>query len=303
MKMKRVLKWIGIVLGSLIGLLLVVALGLYLSGSYRANKTYSFPASNLTITTDAASIENGKHWAQTLCAGCHGQDMSGKEGFFDVPAIGTIDAANLTAGKGGVGREFTSDEDYVRAIRHGIDPQGKYIFMPAVVSTANLSDQDLADIIAYLKTLPPVDHETAGHHFTPLAPIMMAAGMLGKLPVEVVSHQAHVTAPTAGATADYGKYLVDTHDCRVCHGPQLNGGNFPDPSIKKISPNLTPGGEVASWTEDQFVNTIRTGVTPGGHKLDPNLMPWQNLTGMYDDELQAIYLYLKTLPKLPQFTK
>lgn len=301
--MKKVFKWIGIVLGSLVGLLLLAVLTMYLSGNYRLNKTYNFPASDLTIPTDEASIENGKHWGQTLCAGCHGQDLSGKIGFFNSPVLGKINSANLTAGKGGVGSKFTSDEDYVRAIRHGVDPQGKFLFMPAVVSTANLGDQDLADIIAYLKTVPPVDHETGGHQFTPMARILLAAGMLGKLPVEAVSHQTHVTVPAAGGTAEYGKYLADTHDCRSCHGPQLNGGPFPDPTVKKISPNLTPGGEVAFWTQDQFLNTIHTGVTPGGHPLDPKLMPWQEFKGMDDDELTAIYLYLKTLPKLPQFTQ
>ena len=66
--------------------------------------------------------------------------------------MGTLDSANITAGAGGVGAEFTT-EDYVRAIRHGIAKDGTPIFMPAVVSTAYLGDEDLAAIIAYLKTL------------------------------------------------------------------------------------------------------------------------------------------------------
>ena len=127
--------------------------------------------------------------------------------------------------------------------------------------------------------------------------------MLGKLPVETVSHDVHVTAPARGVTADYGDYLVNTNDCHVCHGPQLNGGPFPDPTINVISPNITPGGEIGFWTEEQFVNTIRTGVTPGGHELKPDLMPWKNYSNMSDDELKAIYMYLQTLPKLSQYTK
>jgi mono/diheme cytochrome c family protein len=301
--MKKVFKWVGVVLGSLIGLLLVAGVVLSLMGKARLNKTYDFPHSDITIPTDAASIEFGKHRAEILCEGCHGADLSGISNWFAAGPIGTIDSANLTSGEGGFGREATSAEDYVRAVRHGIDPEGKPLFMPAVVSTANLSDEDLGAIIAYIKSVPPVDHVTTGKQFTPLAKIMYAAGMLGKLPVEEVSHENHVTAPARGVSAEYGEYMVNTNDCHLCHGPQLNGGPFPNPTIKKISPNLTPGGELAAWTEDDFVNTIRTGTTPGGHDLDPELMPWKDYKNMSDDELKAIWLYLQSLPKLGQYTE
>ena len=96
---------------------------------------------------------------------------------------------------------------------------------------------------------------------------------------------------------------MNTNDCRSCHGPKLNGGPFPDPSITKISPNLTPGGELAAWTEADFMNTLRTGKTPGGHELDPELMPWKEFGQFYDDELKAVFMYLQSLPKLPQYTE
>lgn len=300
--MRKVLKWIGIVLGSLIGLLLVAGVILFFMGNARLNKVYDIPPSNLVLPTDEASLEYGKHRVDTLCQGCHGDDLSGIDNWFDAPPIGTIDSANLTSGEGGIGAEFTT-EDYVRAIRHGIDREGKPIFMTAVPSTAHLSDEDLAAIIAYLKTIPPVDHQLDGRYFTPLAKIMLAAGVLGQLPAEEVSHEVHVTAPERGVSVEYGKYLVDTNDCRICHGPELNGGPFPDPTITKISPNLTPGGEVGSWSEEDFINTIRTGTTPSGHPLDPEFMPWPDYALFYDDELKAIYAYLQTLPELEQYTE
>jgi mono/diheme cytochrome c family protein len=301
--MKTVLKWIGIVLGSLIGLLLVTGGVLYLVGNARGHKTYSFPPSNITIPTDAASIEFGKHRAEVLCQGCHGPDLSGINNWFQVGPLGTIDSANLTTGEGGFGREATSDEDYVKAIRHGIDPQGKPIFMPAVVSTAHLSDEDLGAIIAYVKSVPPVDHKTNGQNFTPLARIIYVLGVLPQYPVETVSHDVHVTAPASGVTPEYGEYMVNTNDCHLCHGPEMNGGSFPNPAIKKISPNLTPGGELAGWTEDDFINTIRHGKTPSGHELDDELMPWKSYSNMSDDELKAIFMYLQSLPKLSQYTE
>ena len=299
--MKKGFKWIGIVLGSLVGLIVLVALVMFFIGNARFHKTYEFPPSNITIPTDAVSIEYGKHRAETLCEGCHGADLSGIVNWFNAGPLGIVDSANLTAGKGGIGQEFTTDQDYVNAIRHGIDHEGKPIFMPAVFSTANLSDEDLGAIVAYIKSVPPVDQKTNGQRFTPLAKIMLAAGILGDLPVEAVSHDIHVTAPERAVSIEYGGYLVDTHDCRVCHGAQLNGGKFPDPTISLISPNLTPGGEVGFWTEEQFINTLRTGVTPSGHELDPKHMPWDVYKLLTDDELKAIYIYLQQLPKLTQF--
>lgn len=301
--MKKVFKWIGIVLGSLVGLIVIVAAVLYLMGNARLNKTYDFPPSNIVIPTDAASIEYGKHRAESLCEGCHGEDLSGIENWFNAGPLGTIDSANLTSGEGGSGQEFTSDQDYVRAIRHGIDPEGKPLFMLAVASTSQLSDEDLGAIIAYVKTVPPVDHKTNGQHFTPLAKILLAAGQLGKLPVEAVSHETQVAGPERGVSGAYGEYLINTNDCRICHGKNLNGGPFPDPTKTKISPNLTPGGEIAFWTEEQFISTIRTGVTPSGHEMDPEFMPWKAYRLFTDDELKAIWLYLGSLPKLEQYTE
>lgn len=300
--MKKVFKWIGIGLGSLVGVILLMALVLFFMGNARLNKTYDFPSSNITLPTDEASLEFGKHRAEVLCAGCHGADLNGINGWFSAGPLGTIDSANLTSGEGGFGREASSVEDYVRAIRHGIDPEGKPIFMPAVVSTANLSNEDLAAIIAYVQSVPPVDHVTHGNNFTSLAKIMLAAGVLGDLPVESVSHATQVAAPAMGVNQEYGKYMVDTNDCRVCHGPNLNGGPFPDPTITKISPNLTPGGELGFWTEEQFMTTIRTGVTPSGHNLDNEFMPWKDYSKFYDDELKAIWLYLQSIPAESQYT-
>jgi len=298
--MKKVLKWIGIVLGSLVGFVLVAAVVLFFIGNGRLTKKYDFPPSNITIPTDEASIAYGKHRAQTLCQGCHGDDLSGINNWFSAGPLGTIDSANLTSGEGGVGEEFTT-EDFVRAIRHGISPDGKPIFMTAVVSTTYLSDQDLGAIIAYVKTIPPVDHKTNGQHFTTLARILLGAGVLGKLPVESVSHEIHVSAPERGVSKEYGDYLMNINDCHLCHGPNLNGGPYPDPTIKLISPNLTPGGELAAWTEEQFINTLRTGVTPGGHQLNPERMPWKFYRSFSDDESKAIWSYLQSLPKLEQY--
>ena len=299
--MKKIFKWIGIVLGSLIGLIFVLAAILYFKGSARLNKTYDIPADNIVIPTDAASIEMGKHLTETLCAHCHANDLSGMT-WFSFPPAGTVDSANLTSGEGGIGREFTTDEDYVRAVRHGVNPEGKPIFMPSVVAFQDISDEELGALIAYLKTVPPVDHKTNGQQFTPLAKIMVGAGII-KLPVEIVSHKSHVTAPAAGVTNEYGQYLVTISGCFDCHAANLAGGPYPQPGVSLLVPNITPGGEPGSWTEDQFFTTIRTGITPDGHQMNPEYMPWPQIRLSTNDELKAIWMYLQSVPANEQSGK
>jgi hypothetical protein len=94
-RMKKIFKWIGIVLGALVGLILVVGGVLYLMGNARLNKTYDFPPANIVIPADAASIEYGKHRAESLCEGCHGKDLNG--GPFPDPTKTKI-SPNLTPG-------------------------------------------------------------------------------------------------------------------------------------------------------------------------------------------------------------
>lgn len=299
--MKKVFKWTGIVLGTLVGLVLVVGIVFYLRGNASLNKTYVFPPSNITIPTDEASIANGKHRVETLCQGCHGEDLGGGL-LVDDPMLGYLGAPNLTAGEGGIGQEFISAEDYVRAIRHGIAPDGKPVFMPAVNSTSQLSDEDLGAIIAYLYTLPPVDGNARGVTLKPMGKILLGAGAFGKLPVEVVSHELNISPVEPDVNVEYGRYLINTHDCRECHGKDLAGAKHPDPTLDVITPNITPGSEVGHWSEDDFLNTIRTGVAPSGHQLNNEEMPWKTFSKLTDDELKAIYVYLQSLPKLDQYT-
>ncbi|MBI5934444.1 MAG: c-type cytochrome [Chloroflexi bacterium] len=296
--MKKVFKWIGIVIGSLVGLILLSAVGLFAVGSSRLNKTYDFPPSGIAIPTDKASLERGRHLTNMMCTGCHGSDLGGVEKWFADDALGRVDAPNLTSGAGGEGAEFESDEDWARVIRHGVDPEGKPIFMPAVTAFAHLSNEDLGAIIAYIKTVPPVNRQTEERNFTALTKILIGAGMF-KLPAETVSHDPNPVAPRAGVTVEYGEYLVNIMDCKSCHGENLAGGAFPDPSVTAPVPNITPGGSLAQWSEQDFFNAMKTGVTPRGNQMNPLHMPWKEIGLASDDELIAIWLFLESLPSLP----
>src|SRR5262249_21261715 len=138
--------------------LLLVAIGAaYLVSNARLNTTYAITPPPLAIPSDAASISRGQHLAVAVarCVDCHGDNLAGKV-FLDEPP-GRIVAPNLTRGAGGVAG-LLSDADWVRAIRDGVGPNGKaLLIMPAEYS--QLSDADLAAIISYVKSTPPVDND------------------------------------------------------------------------------------------------------------------------------------------------
>ena len=156
-----------------------------------------------------------------------------------------------------------------------------------------ISDEDLGAIIAYLKTNPPVDNELGESGLGPLGRILAVfEGSL--LPATLIDHSDPRTpSPVGGVSAEYGEYLAEI--CAVCHGDRLAGGEAPGNDRVKV-PNITPGGAPGSWTRFEFVDTIRIGITPQGNLLDARFMPWNRFTQMTDDELDAIWLYLQSLP-------
>jgi mono/diheme cytochrome c family protein len=132
---------------------------------------------------------------------------------------------------------------------------------------------------------------------------MYGAGVFGNLLRAGTLDQVNrPSLPEPGVSAAYGQYLVNVNGCHDCHGAQLAGGKPGDPS-SPLAPNLTPGGELTAWSEADFIKTLRTGVTPSGTNLPDNFMPWQFKSQMTDDELKAVFAYLKSLPKLPTSTK
>jgi len=213
-------------------------------------------------------------------------------------SFGYVDAKNLTPGKGGAGTEF-KDQDWVRAIRHGVNPEGHSLLVMPATAFWHFSDEDLGAIIVYLKSLPAVDKETREPTFNLAGKALIGAGALDKgiLIAPYIQHQTRPVFPSALVSIDYGNYVVNVSGCVDCHGPTLSGGKSSDPSAKP-APNLTPGGELSTWQEADFIKTIRTGVAPTGHELDPAQMPWKDYKNLSDDELKSIFLFLQSLPKL-----
>jgi mono/diheme cytochrome c family protein len=296
--MKTILKWIGILLGVLVGILILAVAGVYLVTNARIIRTYDIPLAKIAVPTGREAIANGEHIATIrACNGCHGPDMGGST-LIENPAIGYFYPPNLTTGQGGVLSHY-DDAQLVRAIRHGIGYDDKPLLLMPAHEFYVLSDEDLGAVIAYIRAQPPVDHEIPESTVGPLARLLFLSGQFPLLPAEMIDHDApRPAAPEPGITAEYGEYLAVI--CQSCHQPDFAGGPVPgaqpdDPP----APNLTPGGELAGWTEADFITTIRTGITPSGRQLDP-LMPAEQFAKMTDDELKAVWLFLQSLPALDQ---
>ncbi len=284
----KFLRWIGIALGGLIAIAAVTVGVLYVIASARLTKKYEIRAESLAIPTDQASLELGKKWATVLCAECHGADLSGKSMVND-STIGYIAAANLTSGAGGSGSELT-DADWILAIRHGVDPEGRALIGMPSMNYYYLNDQDLGSIIAYIKTIPSVDNKLGEPKLSFTGKVLLAAGLFGKdiLPAEQIAHggQRPLAVPPA-ADKEYGEYLVRIDGCRDCHGANLTGGSSPEPGARH-APDITPNGFFRTWSLQKFVTAART--------LKGKGMPWSILKPLDDSELDAIYLYLQSLP-------
>jgi cytochrome c553 len=297
---RKLLRWTLIGLSGLLGAALIAAIVLYFLGGARLSRGYDIAVAAVEIPAVDAAVERGRHLAEavTLCAACHGDDLSGGV-LFDDPMIATIYASNLTRGVGGTGSRY-SDIDYVRAIRHGVNAEGRGLMIMHSDAYHRLGETDLAAIIAYVKALPPVNNEVPETSVTALGRVMIALGLFDSdamplIPAEVVDHAAPLPGiPEPGRTADYGGYLVSIALCTMCHGPELRGAPPIDPAAPPgpgIIAYAAPGG----WTEAEFIETIRTGTTPYGRALDPEFMPWEVYAKMTDDELVAIRQFVGSL--------
>ena len=215
----------------------------------------------------------------------------------DEKGLGRLYAPNLTAGEGGIGASYRV-EDFARAIRRGVDREGRALWVMPSQYLRALSDRDLGAVIAYLRAAPKVDRAVPDRRtgwLTRLALVLGGAPDL--LPAEQIDQAAAQEASAPQAVAAGGRYLVDIGNCRVCHRPDLSGGLHPlAVAGEPPPPNLTPAGPLAAWSEADFFGAMRTGRTPDGRRLDARFMPWPRFGRMSDGELRAIWRYLGTVP-------
>lgn len=247
------------------------------------------------------AIARGKHLVESRvsCNACHGADFGGAA-VVDVPIVGRWVAPNLTAGDGSVTEGYTAS-DWDRAVRHGLRRDGRTSSMPAI-DFVNLSDRELSDIVAYIRSLPPVDRDLGPVKFGPVFTFLIATDADAFSATGIDHHAAHLAQPPAAEpTADYGRHLVQV--CRGCHGENLSGGKLKGDPNMPIVANLTPHETgLRDWSEADFIRAMREGRRRDGSAIS-EFMPWKAYGQMGDTELKAMYAFLLTLPPAGKGTR
>ncbi|OGO27957.1 MAG: hypothetical protein A2Z16_13945 [Chloroflexi bacterium RBG_16_54_18] len=297
--MGKVLKWIAIVIGTLLGLVILFIAGLAIYANLRFKPSFADrPLYPITADTSPAGMERGKYLMEDamLCTeACHtpesGKPLSGEfEEINQGPISVTFAPPNLTPDKE-TGLGNWTDAEIARAIREGVDKDGVGLMVMPSYSFHYLSDADVAAMVGYLKSLEPVSNAIPPFRANVFAKIMNALGAFGPPAVTEPITDEQIT-PQKG-TVEHGTYLVKISGCEDCHKPNLAGGQLPfaEPGTPP-SANLTPAGELVGWTVEDFIKAVREGVKPSGSELSEGMPRYQ----MTDEDLAAIFSYLKTVP-------
>jgi len=210
---------------------------------------------------------------------------------------GRIVASNITPDPQ-TGAGSWTDDQLARAIREGLGHDGRTLFpiMP-YARFHSMSDEDLASIVVYLRSLPPVRHEL------PATEIIFPVKYLIRNAPEPL--QSPVASPDTSDRMAYGKYLTTITGCEDCHTPYHNGQKVPGMDFAggfllqvtgetAAAANLTPDASgIDYYDESLFLQAMHTG-TVRARKLSP-LMPFAVYGNMTDDDLKAIFTYLRTM--------
>jgi mono/diheme cytochrome c family protein len=252
--------------------------------------------------------EAGKYLVDAIgCLECHTPldpatfqpvpDMIGAGGqAFEIPNLGTVYSKNLTSDEA-TGLGGWTDEEIKEAITTGVSKDGLHLFplMPYAIFN-KMSEKDLNDIVAYLRTLEPINNTVERRQV---------------LPVEALPAIPRVdppaTSPDPTDTEARGQYLMTAlMTCGDCHTPldpntlspitdmALAGGQpFVGPWGTVYGGNITPHEEtgIGSWTDADIERVMRLGIRPDGRQV--LLMPWQVYRNLSDDDLKAVIYYLR----------
>lgn len=307
--MKKALKIIGIVLGVLLILVAVFALYVNITGipSYAVSPPEKFP-----VSMDSLSLANGEKLVRITCMDCHinydNNLLEGKKMYDIPPAFGEVWSANLNHPEKGLKRY--SNEELVYLLRTGIKKDGKYA-PPWMVKFPNMADEDLEDIIAFLRSDHPMLATSEVEQPAPKPSFL----------VKFLSHVAFkpfpypeqkIPLPAADDQVAKGAYLANAvTGCFSCHSadfttiddlnPANSAGFYGGGTAMKdaagqdiYSANITmcQTTGIGNWTEQEFIDAVKWGKGP----KYPVRAPMPKFTQLTDEEIGAIYAYLKTVP-------
>jgi len=279
---KKFLKWTGFVVAAL-GVVVLIGIGYVYFASERElarhHDVAALPA--LTVPTDAASIAEGRHIATLAgCMHCHGETLTGTV-VDDIPHLLRLVAPNISTRI----PEY-SDAELATVLRQGVKPDGtSVVFMPSEMFR-HLSDEDLARVIAWMRTVPanPVGIEEKTE-VRMLGRLILAKGDIKLAAANIPSLPPAVRAFEAANAASRGQYLV-MNLCSECHGQDLGG----------FAPINAPALAVAKgYSEEQFLRLMTEGVALGERQLGiMKAVSKARFAHLRDDERHAVYAFLQS---------
>ena len=250
----------------------------------------------LAYATDPAALERGRYLFQSRgCVDCHGANGRGRD--FVNDGKGTrIAGPNITPG--GVVAKY-QPVDWDRSIRHGVKPDGRPIMVMPSEDYNRFTDADLAGLVAYVRSLAPVQGGAAIVELPLPARVLYGFGVIPDAAGRI-DHKLPPSTPVAsGVTVEHGAYVANM--CIGCHGEKLSGGKISGgPPDWPAAANITPGeGSAMPHYKDAetFVAMFRSGKRPDGTAIA--VMPFGSFSQMSEVDVRALYAFLKTVPARP----
>jgi len=291
--MKKFLKVIGLLLGG-VALLVVAFLGwAFAVTGKKLRRTVDIPPVVFARDLKTADLVKGRHLVNVRlgCVDCHGNDLAGGT-IIEDPAAGHVYGSNITPA---ALKEWT-DGEVARAIRHGVSRDGRPLLIMPSHDLQHLSEEDLANVVAYLRTVAPVEKASRPSRLGPVMKVLYALGKVPTVtPVDVIDHAKPAGPPVKDEISPaFGEYVAKT-SCMGCHNPKLTGGKIPGgPPNWPVASNIAKDA-LGTWSEADFIKTLRTGVNPAGDKLRFPMVT--TYTAQYTDtELKALWVYIQSLP-------
>jgi mono/diheme cytochrome c family protein len=272
------------------GLLVVVCLAaatiFVLSNSY-INKRYAFKEYPVAVLTDSASLAHGERWVRMRCAGCHGEGLRGNV-FFDEPNVARLIAPNVPAKL-----KTLTDAEFAGFLRSGVRKDGTSPFVMPPPGYYHISDADLGALIGYLRSMPVIDNPLPANSYRAMGRFGIALGQFKTSVASFDTTMDRVGQDPAWSTTRHGEYIARMI-CTECHGLRLTGDSAAAGGDAR-TPSLA--GAVG-YSPEQFVTLLRTG-TPRDSTTRLTLMAdmaRESLKYLTDDEISAVYNYIKGLP-------
>jgi cytochrome c553 len=292
--MKKVVRFVGWTLAGLVVLGLIAAVAASVLADRKLNRTIDVQVAPVAFVSDEASLARGKYLFESRgCSECHGANGAGRP-VIDEPNGLRVSSPNISPGPGGVVSKYT-EVDWVRTIRHGVKPNKHPVFVMPSEDYNRLTDADLAAIVAYTRSLPPVKGEAAHIELPLVIKALYAADVIPDAAQRIDHTLPPAKTVAEGPTSEHGAYVANM--CKGCHGGAFRGGPIPgSPPDWPPAADLTAAATYARYdTLDKFRTMCHSGKRPNGEAI--KVMPFPSLGALNDTDVEALYAYLRTLPK------